>query len=84
MTLTDLLFGRPLATSDERAEQVGVAAGIPIFGLDALSSAAYCPEAARKKWSFAFNCQDGAIGSPTDSRPVRRQRDAKSNKTGRT
>src|SRR6202041_40014 len=36
----------PLATSDERAEQVGPAAGLPIFGLDALSSAAYGPEAA--------------------------------------
>jgi amino acid transporter len=42
----DLLIGRPLATSEERAEQIGVSAGIPIFGLDALSSAAYGPEAA--------------------------------------
>jgi amino acid transporter len=46
MQILDLLFGKPLATSDERAEQVGPAAGIPIFGLDALSSAAYGPEAA--------------------------------------
>jgi amino acid transporter len=46
MRISDLLFGRPLATSDERAECVGPAAGIPIFGLDALSSAAYGPEAA--------------------------------------
>lgn len=46
MTFFDVLFGRPLATSDERAEQIGVAAGIPIFGLDALTSAAYGPEAA--------------------------------------
>jgi amino acid transporter len=30
----------------ERAEQLGTTAGIPIFGLDALSSAAYGPEAA--------------------------------------
>ena len=42
----DLLFGRPLATSEERAEHIGPVAGIPIFGLDALSSAAYGPEAA--------------------------------------
>jgi amino acid transporter len=42
----DVLLGKPLATSDERAEQIGAAAGIPIFGLDALSSAAYGPEAA--------------------------------------
>jgi amino acid transporter len=46
MKTLDLLFGRPLAASDERAEQLGLAAGIPIFGLDALSSAAYGPEAA--------------------------------------
>ncbi|HMD22169.1 MAG TPA: APC family permease [Alloacidobacterium sp.] len=46
MKTLDLLFGRPLATSDERAEQIGPSAGIPIFGLDALSSAAYGPEAA--------------------------------------
>lgn len=46
MTFTDVLFGRPLASSDERAEHIGVSAGIPIFGLDALTSAAYGPEAA--------------------------------------
>lgn len=46
MSFFDVLFGRPLATSDERAEHIGVAAGIPIFGLDALTSAAYGPEAA--------------------------------------
>ena len=42
----DLLFGRPLATSEERAEHIGPVAGVPVFGLDALSSAAYGPEAA--------------------------------------
>ena len=46
MSLSDVLFGKPLATSDERAERIGASAGIPIFGLDALSSAAYGPEAA--------------------------------------
>src|ERR1700754_4250080 len=46
MSLTDSLFGKPLATSEERGEHIGVAAGIPIFGLDALTSAAYGPEAA--------------------------------------
>src|ERR1700682_3584703 len=46
MHLTDLLFGRPLATEEETAERIGPAKGIPIFGLDALSSAAYGPEAA--------------------------------------
>ncbi len=42
----NFLFGRPLATSEERAEHIGPLAGIPVFGLDALSSAAYGPEAA--------------------------------------
>ena len=46
MSIADTLFGRPLATSEERAEHIGVAAGIPIFGLDALTSAAYGPETA--------------------------------------
>jgi amino acid transporter len=46
MSLADSLFGRPLATSEERAEHIGVFAGIPIFGLDALTSAAYGPETA--------------------------------------
>lgn len=46
MSLIDLLFGKPLSSSEERAEKIGWAAGIPIFGLDALSSAAYGPEAA--------------------------------------
>src|ERR1700690_2029261 len=46
MPLLDAVLGKALATSDERAEQIGTSAGIPIFGLDALSSAAYGPEAA--------------------------------------
>jgi amino acid transporter len=46
MSLADVLLGRPLATSEERAEHIGVSAGIPIFGLDALTSAAYGPETA--------------------------------------
>jgi amino acid transporter len=46
MSFVDVLLGKPLATSDERAEEIGPVAGIPIFGLDALSSAAYGPEAA--------------------------------------
>ena len=46
MSIADLLFGRRLASAEERAEKIGPIAGIPIFGLDALSSAAYGPEAA--------------------------------------
>src|SRR5471030_2065608 len=46
MSLRDRLFGRPLASQDEGAQRVGPIAGIPMLGLDALSSAAYGPEAA--------------------------------------
>jgi amino acid transporter len=46
MSIIDFLFGPPIASSEERAERIGALAGIPIFGLDALSSAAYGPEAA--------------------------------------
>jgi amino acid transporter len=46
MDIVDLVVGKPIKTIDERAEQIGPAQGIPIFGLDALSSAAYGPEAA--------------------------------------
>ena len=46
MNILDVVVGKPIKTSDERAEQIGSAQGIPIFGLDGLSSAAYGPEAA--------------------------------------
>jgi amino acid transporter len=46
MGFVDLLFGKPLADYEDQTEKVGVTKGIPIFGLDALGSAAYGPEAA--------------------------------------
>jgi amino acid transporter len=46
MKFIDVLVGKALPTWMERAERVGAAMGIAIFGLDALSSAAYGPEAA--------------------------------------
>ena len=46
MNILDLVVGKAIRTTDERAEQIGPVQGIPIFGLDALSSAAYGPEAA--------------------------------------
>jgi amino acid transporter len=46
MPLVNIVFGRPLASSEDEGQRVGPAQGIPIFGLDALSSAAYGPEAA--------------------------------------
>src|SRR5260370_23995716 len=45
MSAMDLLFGRPLSSSEERGERLGPGAGSPVLGLDALSSAAYGPEA---------------------------------------
>ncbi len=46
MNILDLVVGKPIKTTDERAEQIGPTQGVPIFGLDGLSSAAYGPEAA--------------------------------------
>jgi amino acid transporter len=46
MSWIEILFGKPLASSEEGEQRVGVLAGIPMLGLDALASAAYGPEAA--------------------------------------
>jgi amino acid transporter len=46
MSLLDLLLGHPLTSRDERGQRLALAAGVAVFGLDALSSAAYGPEAA--------------------------------------
>src|SRR4051794_4635835 len=46
MSLTELLLGRPLASNEQKEQRIGPLTGIPIFGLDALGSAAYGPEAA--------------------------------------
>jgi amino acid transporter len=46
MSFLDRVLGRPLSTDEAEQQQIGPAAGIPVLGLDALSSAAYGPEAA--------------------------------------
>ncbi|HEV7985692.1 MAG TPA: APC family permease [Steroidobacteraceae bacterium] len=46
MSLLDTILGRPLASSEAGDQRIGIAAGVPTFGLDAISSAAYGPEAA--------------------------------------
>ncbi|MHB8417968.1 MAG: APC family permease [Myxococcales bacterium] len=46
MSVLDWLLGRPLSAYEEERESIGSWAGVPILGLDALSSAAYGPEAA--------------------------------------
>jgi amino acid transporter len=45
-TLGDFIFGRRLKSDEEGEQQIGPLAGVPVLGLDALSSAAYGPEAA--------------------------------------
>jgi amino acid transporter len=51
------LFGRPLANWEGGSEQIGPLTGVPILGLDALSSASYGPEAA-----LAILLPAGALG----------------------
>jgi amino acid transporter len=46
MSLIDTILGRPLASNEAAGERISSASGVPTFGLDALSSAAYGPEAA--------------------------------------
>ncbi len=46
MTFLDFILGRSLSSDEDKEERVGPLAGISVFGLDALSSAAYGPEAA--------------------------------------
>src|SRR5271157_985281 len=46
MGLIEVVFGRPLASSEDSGQRITPTQGIPTFGLDALSSAAYGPEAA--------------------------------------
>jgi amino acid transporter len=46
MGVVNILFGRPLASDEDQGERITPSQGVPTFGLDALSSAAYGPEAA--------------------------------------
>jgi amino acid transporter len=46
MSFLDRLLGQRLSTHDEAEHHIGLASGVPVLGLDALSSAAYGPEAA--------------------------------------
>ncbi|HWZ88203.1 MAG TPA: hypothetical protein VNW92_05115 [Polyangiaceae bacterium] len=56
-TIGDFLFGRRLASIEEGEQKIGPLAGVPVLGLDALSSAAYGPEAA-----LTFLLPLGALG----------------------
>jgi amino acid transporter len=46
MAILDFVLGRHLASDEDKDERVGPLPGVSVFGLDALSSAAYGPEAA--------------------------------------
>ncbi len=46
MSFLDILLGQPISNREERGQRIAMAAGVAVFGLDALSSAAYGPEAA--------------------------------------
>ena len=46
MSLIDTIFGYPIASNEAGEQRISSAAGVPTLGLDALSSAAYGPEAA--------------------------------------
>ncbi|AFL90210.1 amino acid/polyamine/organocation transporter, APC superfamily [Terriglobus roseus DSM 18391] len=46
MSILDRVVGSALATADEHDQRISAKKGVAIFGLDALSSAAYGPEAA--------------------------------------
>lgn len=46
MAILDWLLGHRLSTEEAEHQQIGPLAGVPVLGLDALSSAAYGPEAA--------------------------------------
>src|SRR5256884_973467 len=46
MSLLDKILGPPLKSSEAAKEELGVITGVPVLGLDALSSTAYGPEAA--------------------------------------
>ena len=45
-SLFDKIFGRALKSSERRKQELSVVTGVPVLGLDALSSVAYGPEAA--------------------------------------
>ena len=46
MSLTRLVFGRPLANQEQRERKIGAFEGVPAMGLDGLGSSSYGPEAA--------------------------------------
>ena len=46
MSLLDKILGPPISSFEAESEKIGVLSGVPVLGLDGLSSAGYGPEAA--------------------------------------
>jgi amino acid transporter len=46
MAILDFIFGRRLASAEQKGHKIGLLSGLPALGLDGLSSSAYGPEAA--------------------------------------
>src|SRR5208282_3104672 len=46
MSVLDFIFGRRLASGEQKGQRIGILSGLPALGLDGLSSSAYGPEAA--------------------------------------
>ena len=57
MGLVNVLFGRPLASSEDQGQRITPAQGIPTFGLDALSSAAYGPRSGADRSPVPWSCR---------------------------
>ena len=60
ISLIDTILGRPLASNEAGEQRIGSAVGVATFGLDALSSAAYGPEAATRFEELAGTFSPGA------------------------
>ncbi|MDA8173165.1 MAG: APC family permease, partial [Nitrospiraceae bacterium] len=46
MSILDIIFGHPIASSQAKKEELSVFTGVPVLGLDSLASTGYGPEAA--------------------------------------
>jgi amino acid transporter len=65
VSLSTLLFGRPIANREAEGHKLGILTGIPAMGLDGLASASYGPEAALTILAAAGAAGLGFIGPIT-------------------
>jgi len=64
-SIIEFFLGRPLPNREARSQTLGVFAGVPAMGLDALGSASYGPEAALTILAAASTAGLGQIGTIT-------------------